>query len=185
METFSKNLRIFVCLLFPKSSAKIHTFVKLTKYFFTFFQKYFIDMDKRIKQIIDYYGYTVNSFEQKISVSRGTIGRVLAGKIALKYETIRKICEVFRNISSDWLLLGEGEMFRKFNEKPPENIQISNRQCRTVQNNFAKNTIAEPSTEYGNLHATIEALQNTIEAQQRTINTQQELIDLLKKQLSE
>lgn len=149
-------------------------------------------MDKRIKQIIDYYGYTVNSFEQKISVSRGTIGRVLAGKIALKYETIRKICEVFRNISSDWLLLGEGEMFRKTDEKPPENIQISHKQCRTVQNNFGKNSTSEPPAEYGNtqltiqsLHSTIEAQQHTIEAQQRTINTQQELIDLLKKQLSE
>lgn len=142
-------------------------------------------MDKRIKQIIDYYGFTINSFEQKISVSRGTISRVLAGKITLKYETIRKICETFHNISSDWLLLGEGEMLRKNEKNSGENINISNRQCTSVQNNFAKNTIAEPSTEYGNLHATIEALQNTIEAQQRTINTQQELIDLLKKQLSE
>ena len=142
-------------------------------------------MDKRIKQIIDYYGFTINSFEQKISVSRGTISRVLAGKITLKYETIRKICETFHNISSDWLLLGEGEMLRKNEKNNAENINISNRQCRSVQNNFAKNSASEPPVEYGNYRLTIQSLQNTIEAQQRTINTQQELIDLLKKQLSE
>lgn len=142
-------------------------------------------MIERIRHIINYYGLTAHALEQKLSVSQGTISKVLLGKISPKTETIQKILALFPNISPGWLLLGEGEMFRKNEKKPPENIQISNRQCRTVQNNFAKNTVAEPSTEYGNLHATIEALQNTIEAQQRTINTQQELIDLLKKQLSE
>lgn len=142
-------------------------------------------MIARIKHIIDYYKLTTRSFEQKISVSDGTIRKFLSGKISLKVDTVLKISANFPQISLDWLLLNKGEMFRKTEEKPPENIQISSRQYRTVQNNFAKNTTAEPSTEYGNFHATIEALQSTIEAQQRTINTQQELIDLLKKQLSE
>lgn len=101
---------------------------------------------------------------------------------SIDFDILFSFCD---NISLDWLIFGIGEMFRKNEEKPPKNIQISNRQCKTVQNNFAKNITAEPSTEYVNLHGTIEALQNTIEAQQRTINTQQELIDLLKKQLSE
>jgi transcriptional regulator with XRE-family HTH domain len=142
-------------------------------------------MDKRIKQIIDYYGFTINSFEQKISVSRGTISRVLAGKITLKYETIRKICETFHNISSDWLLLGEGEMLRKNEKNSGENINISNRQCTSVQNNFAKNSASEPPAEYGNYRLTIQSLQNTIEAQQKLIASLERHIETLEKQLSE
>ena len=147
-------------------------------------------MEKRIKQIIDYYGYTTNSFEQKILVSRGTIGRVLAGKITLKCETIRKICETFRNISSDWLLLGEGEMLRK-NEKNEDEIPNN---CQNIGQNFGNATYlsesspkykASPKSTIEALYSAIRAQQDTIEAQQRTINTQQELIDLLKKQLSE
>jgi plasmid maintenance system antidote protein VapI len=140
-------------------------------------------MKNRVKYIIDYYRYTTHSFEQKISVSEGTIRRFLLGKISLKVETILKISTNFPEISLEWLLLNKGEMFRKNEEKPPENIQISNRQCRTVQNNFAKNTVAEPSTEYGNFHATIEALQSTIEAQQHTIEAQQKLIGSLERHI--
>jgi plasmid maintenance system antidote protein VapI len=140
-------------------------------------------MIARIKHIIDYYEHTTRSFEQKISVSDGTIRKFLCGKISLKVDTILKISANFPQISLDWLLLNKGEMFRKTEEKPPENIQISNCQYRTVQNNFAKNTTAEPSTEYGNFHATIEALQSTIEAQQHTIEAQQKLIGSLERHI--
>lgn len=140
-------------------------------------------MDKRIKQIIDYYGHTVNSFEQKILVSRGTIGRVLAGKITLKYETIRKICETFRNISSDWLLLGEGEMLRK-NEKNEDKIPNN---CQNIGQNFGNATyLSEPYQKYKVSHnSTIEALHSAIRAQQDTIEAQKALIAELRRRIEE
>lgn len=101
---------------------------------------------------------------------------------SIDFDILFSFCD---NISLDWLIFGIGEMFRKNEEKPPGNIQISHRQCRTVQNNFAKNTIAEPSTEYGNFHATIEAQQHTIEAQQKLIASLERHIETLEKQLSE
>lgn len=149
-------------------------------------------MNNRLQQVIDYYKLKIYPFERKIGVSDGTIRNFLIGKSKLNTSTIVKISDNCPEISLDWLISGKGEMLQKNNEKPPENIQISNRQCRTVQNNFAKNSASEPPAEYGNYRLTIQSLQNTIEAQQhtieaqqRTINTQQELIDLLKKQLSE
>lgn len=147
-------------------------------------------MEKRIKQIIDYYGYTTNSFEQKILVSRGTIGRVLAGKIALKCETIRKICETFRNISSDWLLLGEGEMLRK-NEKNEEKIPNN---CQNIGQNFGNATYlsesspkykASPNSTSEALYSAIRAQQDTIEAQQKLIGSLERHIESLERQLSE
>ncbi len=136
---------------------------------------------ERILQYLEIKGITKYEFYQKTGVSNGTLSQ----NGGLGEENILKFLSYYRDISSDWFLFGKGEMFRKTEEKPPENIQISHQQCNSVQNNFAKNSASEPPAEYGNYRLTIQSLQNTIEAQQRTINTQQELIDLLKKQLSE
>lgn len=140
-------------------------------------------MIERIRHIINYYGLTAHALEQKLSVSQGTISKVLLGKISPKTETIQKILALFPNISPGWLLLGEGEIFRKFDEKPPKNIQISHSQCRTVQNNFAKNSASEPPAEYGNYQLTIQSLHSTIEAQQHTIEAQQKLIGSLERHI--
>ena len=142
-------------------------------------------MIERIRYIINYYGFTTHAFEQKISVSQGTISKVLLGKISPKTETIQKILALFPNISPEWLLLGEGEIFRNNKEKQPENTNISNRQCRSVQNNFAKNSASEPPVEYGNYRLTIQSLQSTIEAQQKLIASLERHIEILEKQLSE
>ena len=101
---------------------------------------------------------------------------------SIDFDILFSFCD---NISLDWLVFGIGKMFRQNDEKSPESIQISHQQCKSVQNNCAKNSTSEPPAEYGNYKLTIESLQRTIEAQQHTINTQQELIDLLKKKLSE
>lgn len=75
-------------------------------------------MEKRIKQIIDYYGLNPYSMEQKICVSEGTISKFLAHKIGMKVPTLEKILENFPDVSSDWLLLGKGEMLRSEAPKP-------------------------------------------------------------------
>ena len=74
-------------------------------------------MEKRIKQIIDYYGLNPYSMEQKIHVSEGTISKFLAHKIGMKVPTLEKILENFPDVSSDWLLLGKGEMLRSEAQK--------------------------------------------------------------------
>lgn len=74
-------------------------------------------MEKRIKQIIDYYGLNPYSMEQKICVSEGTISKFLAHKIGMKVPTLEKILENFPDVSSDWLLLGKGEMLRSDAQK--------------------------------------------------------------------
>lgn len=89
-------------------------------------------MNTRIRQIIEYYGYTTHSFEQKILVSQGTIGKMLGGKISLKTETILKICANFPDISLDWLLLGKGEMLRT---ETPESTIEKPRQIQAEINN--------------------------------------------------
>lgn len=71
------------------------------------------DLTERVKQIIEYYGLNPYSMSVKISVSEGTIRKFLAGQIGMKVETLTKILTIFDEISSDWLILGKGEMLRK------------------------------------------------------------------------
>ena len=141
-------------------------------------------MNTRIRQIIEYYGYTTRSFEQKISVSDGTIRKFLGGKISLKTDTILKITAIFPQISLDWLLLGEGDMLRKNVQNTSENIQIENNSCKNVRQNINKNT-SYNHNQSDNKQETLEALQDAIEAQKRTIETQKELIAELRKRITE
>lgn len=67
-------------------------------------------MNKRIKQIIDYYSLSTRQFEQKISVSNGVIAKVLAQNTTLRSDILSKIADTFPEVNMGWLLTGKGEM---------------------------------------------------------------------------
>jgi len=67
-------------------------------------------MKDRIQKIIDVYSLTSNSFAQEIEVNRSTISHILTGRNKPSIEVIQKILKRFNSISSDWLLLGIGDI---------------------------------------------------------------------------
>ena len=68
-------------------------------------------MNKRLKQLIDYYGISTRQFEQKINVSNGVIAKVLAQNTTLRSDVLSKIADNFPDINIGWILTGKGEMF--------------------------------------------------------------------------
>lgn len=68
-------------------------------------------MLERIKKIIEEKGLQASSFADKIQVSRGAISHILNERNAPSNDTIKKILENFPDISSDWLVRGEGPMY--------------------------------------------------------------------------
>jgi len=70
-------------------------------------------MLERIRQIIIEKGLQPSSFADKIQVSRGTISHILKGRNDPGKDTIEKILNKFPDISSTWLLLGEGPMYNR------------------------------------------------------------------------
>ena len=78
-------------------------------------------MRNRIKRIIDEKGLHASYFADKIRVSRGTISHILNGRMQEgvriftdpSKDTIDKILESFPDISSSWLLRGEGPMYNR------------------------------------------------------------------------
>lgn len=67
-------------------------------------------MKDRIQKIIENYNLTSNSFAQEIEVNRSTISHILTGRNKPSIEVIQKILKRFNSVSSDWLLLGNGNM---------------------------------------------------------------------------
>ena len=68
-------------------------------------------MNKRLKQLIDYYGISTRQFEQKINVSNGVIAKVLVQNTTLRSDVLSKIADSFPDINIGWILTGKGEMF--------------------------------------------------------------------------
>lgn len=90
------------------------------------------DLTERVKQIIEYYGLNPYSMSVKISVSEGTIRKFLAGQIGMKVETLTKILTIFDEISSDWLILGKGEMLRKNVQESVTPQPADNAMCEKI-----------------------------------------------------
>lgn len=67
-------------------------------------------MKDRIQKIIENYNLTSNSFAQEIEVNRSTISHILTGRNKPSIEVVQKILKRFNSISSNWLLLGNGNM---------------------------------------------------------------------------
>lgn len=65
----------------------------------------------RIKQIIDSKGFTVNSFSHEIGIAQTTLSTYFTKNRYPAYETLYAILHRFTDVSAEWLMRGEGEMF--------------------------------------------------------------------------
>lgn len=70
-------------------------------------------MENRIQKIIDKQGISLNAFAQEIGVNRSTISHILTGRNKPSVDVLQKILKRFPELSSDWLLLGNGSMYAK------------------------------------------------------------------------
>lgn len=101
-------------------------------------------MIDRIKQIISHYNMSVNSFAQKIGANQVTINQQMNGDRKISLDTILKIINSFDLISTDWLLIGKGDMLRKesSSSNSSDDLLVTNRNLsetvkslsRTIEN---------------------------------------------------
>lgn len=63
---------------------------------------------ERFVYFLDYKGSNRNKFYQQSGMSMGTLDK----KGGLSEDSLLKICNVYPELSLDWLLLGNGEMIR-------------------------------------------------------------------------
>lgn len=78
-------------------------------------------MIKRIKSIMKEEGMSELQFSKRINVPHSSVSGYLAEKVAPSAKFITSIIDEFSTISTEWLLRGEGEMY-KTTELPPVDV---------------------------------------------------------------
>ncbi|NOU17989.1 MAG: helix-turn-helix transcriptional regulator [Bacteroidales bacterium] len=69
-------------------------------------------MEARIQKLISYENLTPTKFADIIGVQRSAISHILSGRNKPSFDLIQKILNKFPRISSEWLLMGRGEMYK-------------------------------------------------------------------------
>ena len=77
---------------------------------------------ERIKHIINTKGLTSSKFADIIGVQRSGISHILSGRNKPGLELLNKILVNFTDISGDWLITGEGEIYKN---KRSEDTQMT------------------------------------------------------------
>lgn len=70
------------------------------------------NISERLKQIISEKKLSIRAFAKEVNCADTTIGLIIKGKTEPGYSIIFSIVDRFPDISSEWLLTGEGYMLR-------------------------------------------------------------------------
>lgn len=90
----------------------------------------------RIEQLIEAENMTAKQFAQEVGIQAGTISNIMSGRNNPSLEVLQRVLNRFRTVSSDWLILGVGSMYRPnggqsveqtlFDVKPLDKPELSN-----------------------------------------------------------
>jgi hypothetical protein len=70
-------------------------------------------VNKRIKDFIDYKGLNESSFSKMINIAQTTLNSAFMRDSDLKASVISDILSAFSDLSAEWLLRGKGEMINE------------------------------------------------------------------------
>lgn len=69
-------------------------------------------MNERIKSLITHLGLSTRAFALNCGIRQNTLSNQLNGIRELSLSTVLAILSSYPDVSSDWLMRGEGEMFK-------------------------------------------------------------------------
>lgn len=70
-------------------------------------------MNTRIRQLLESKALTALRFSEILDVQPSGISHLLSGRNKPSYDLIEKILTVFPDVNPDWLILGNGSMYRE------------------------------------------------------------------------
>lgn len=73
---------------------------------------YVMSERERIEQVIQSLGLTARQFAVEIHVQPGTISNMMSGRNNPSYEVIKRIMQRYPTLNPEWLVVGNGEMWR-------------------------------------------------------------------------
>ncbi|GAB3531410.1 helix-turn-helix transcriptional regulator [Pontibacter brevis] len=69
-------------------------------------------MVDRIRQLMEYKGFTSTQLADNIEVPRAVVSHILSGRNKPSLDVVMKIISCYREVAVNWLLFGEGEMLK-------------------------------------------------------------------------
>ncbi|WP_138995008.1 helix-turn-helix transcriptional regulator [Larkinella sp. C7] len=82
----------------------------------------------RLQQLIDALDISVLEFARQLGEKRGEkVYHILHGRLKPRYETLQKILLAYPTVNADWLLRGEGLMFRTLPQTPLSAMTLDER----------------------------------------------------------
>ncbi len=70
-------------------------------------------MQEQIQEILRREDLSSSQFADKIGVQRSSVSHVLSGRNKPGFDFIRKILDAFPGINAEWLITGEGHMYKE------------------------------------------------------------------------
>ncbi len=81
-------------------------------------------MKDRIKKILDSQGLNATQFAQKVSMNVSALSHILSGRNNPGYDALQKIIVNFPRINVEWLMTGQGEMYKENLPEEPEQVTL-------------------------------------------------------------
>lgn len=67
---------------------------------------------ERLEKLMEQEQISQTQFADKIGIQRSTLSHIMKGRNAPSLDVLQKTLNVFRSVSTDWLILGVGPMYR-------------------------------------------------------------------------
>ena len=67
----------------------------------------------RIKELIDYYSITRYRFSKETGISEVVLKNIFSGQNKPSVDALEKIFTRYKSVDANWIVMGEGSMFKK------------------------------------------------------------------------
>ncbi|MDD4576030.1 MAG: helix-turn-helix transcriptional regulator [Bacteroidales bacterium] len=106
-------------------------------------------MLERINKIIEEKQMSTTQFADYINIQRPTMSHIISGRNNPSLDIVMKILTAFPDIDSDWLMFGDGKMYKDeiSNIQPESPALQSNKQALEMMDLFSAEETAEESEE--------------------------------------
>ncbi len=72
---------------------------------------------ERLMKLMETEGMTAKQFATEVGIQAGTISNIVNGRNKPSLEVLQKVLHRFRTVSSDWMILDSGSMYRPVGEQ--------------------------------------------------------------------
>ncbi|MBR1922243.1 MAG: helix-turn-helix transcriptional regulator [Paludibacteraceae bacterium] len=81
-----------------------------------------MDGRQKIQKIMESENLNARQFAERVGISAGTLSNILNGRNNPSLDVMQNILNSFRTISSDWLILDSGPMYRTKGSELPQEV---------------------------------------------------------------